>query len=429
MTRVLAAALALMLAVPACVSAEDVAYLTLTGKSKDYSSTVTAIKVPAEDNPVIVGENPLTGEPWEGEYRPVMTTIDMHPEAYPHWGVGSADLMFEMPIQKDGSTRGLALYMSEIPEGSGPVRSARIAAASIREMFDAPLIYYGMREAKATSVKDWWRKYHKEFWQKGKFDYPLIDLIQGRYNDGYYERVKDGHQNPHNVQANVNAVRDMSMEEADPVVFLFTDEGMVTDTKVNTITIPYKETSKAYVPSYLYDEEEGVYYRYNNGEQCVDALTYQPLTFANVILLRTSITWKGNPGAVIELVGQGTCEIFSNGYYQRGTWVRASSKKSNEEDSIDERFVFLDENGEEFKFMRGPTFISIMDNEQAVNIAAAGNVKIEGAKAGEAPKATPTPAPTRTPRPTRTPKPDSDAAEQQVETKNDGGDGDVSFGG
>ena len=93
--------------------------------------------------------------------------------------------------------------------------------------------------------------------------------------------------------------------------------------------------------------------------------------------------------------------------------------------------MFLDENGEELVLKRGSTFISIMDNEQEVDIAAAGDVKIEGAKAAPAPKATATPAPTRTPRPTRTPKPESGESTEQVETetKDDGGDGDVSFGG
>lgn len=429
MTRVLGAALALMLALPVGVNAEDVSYLTITASDKNYSTTVTAMKVPAEEHDVIEGENPLTGEVWEGEYKPVMTTIDLHPEAYPLWGVGSADFMFEMPIQKDGSTRGLALYMSEIPAGSGPVRSSRIAAASLREIFDAPFVYYGMRTVTSTSVKDWWRKYHSEFWSDGKFNYPLIDLMQGRYNKGYYERVKDGHQNPHNVMVDVSVIRDMATEEADPVVYLFSDEGLTSGVEVNSITIPYKETSPAYVPSYLYDEERGVYYRYNNGEQTVDGLTYQPVTFSNVILLRTDITWKGTPGAIIPLVGQGVCDIFINGYYQRGTWVRASSKKANEEDSLDERLIFLDENGEELVLKRGSTYVSIMDNEQEVNIAAVGDVKIEGAKAAPTPKATATPDPTRTPRPTRTPKPESGESTEQVEveTKDDGGDGDVSF--
>lgn len=428
MNRVLGAALALLLALPAGVNAEDVSYLTITGKDKDYSTTVTAIQVPVKDNPVIKGENPLTGEAWEGEYKPVMTTIDTHPEAYPLWGIGSADLMFEMPIQKDGSTRAVALYMSEMPEGSGPVRSARIAAASLREIFDAPLVFYGMRTVTSTSVKDWWRKYHKEYYTNGKFDYPLIDLMQGRYNEGYYQRYKDGHQNPHNVLADVTTIRDMATKESNPVVFLFSDDGLTSGTEVNSITIPYKNN---YVPAYLYDEGTGVYYRYNNGEQTVDGLTNQPVTFSNLILLRTDITWKGNPGAVIPLIGQGVCDIFINGYYQRGTWVRAGSKKADEASSIGERLVFLDENGEELVLKRGSTYISIMDNEQEVQIAAVGDVNIKGAKAAPAPKATATPAPTRTPRPTRTPKPDSGANTEAADATeaDESGDGDVSFGG
>ena len=47
-------------------------------------------------------------------------------------------------------------------------------------------------------------------------------------------------------------------------------------------------------------------------------------SFANVIVLRTDVTWYNNNNSrpVIQLVGQGTAEIFQNGKYIRGTWVR-----------------------------------------------------------------------------------------------------------
>lgn len=425
MKRLFSILMVALLLLPTVLVAEEMTYLTLTGKDKDYTTTVNAISLPVKENPVVSGENPLTGEAWSGTYSPIMTTVDTHPGAYPLWGISSADLFYEMPIQKDGSTRGLALYMGEIPAGSGPIRSARIAAASLREIWDAPFVYQGMRESKLTSVKDWWKEYRAEFWSSGRFQYPLVDLIQPRYNDTN-ERVADGHQAPHNVQVNLQAVLNSGKYESTPRPFLFSDEGFTSGAEVKSITIPYKETNPAYVPSYVYSEEEGVYYRYNNGELCLDGINNREVRVANVIVLRTSITWKGNPGAVIELVGQGTCEIFSNGRYQRGTWVRASSKKAKEDDSIAERMVFLDENGEELTLKRGKTFISIVDNLQEVNITAEGNVSIEGASAGKAPKATPTPAPTRTPRPTRTPKPDSgEAADVDVQ---EGEEGDVEFG-
>lgn len=58
----------------------------LTGAPEDYSKQVTAIAVPAADNPVIAGENPLTGEAWTGEYKPVMVSTALHPLGIPALG-------------------------------------------------------------------------------------------------------------------------------------------------------------------------------------------------------------------------------------------------------------------------------------------------------------------------------------------------------
>lgn len=61
---------------------------------------------------------PHYGEAFSGEYRPTLVSIDAHPAALPHWGVASADLIYEMPIQADGSTRELALFMGDYPDGA-----------------------------------------------------------------------------------------------------------------------------------------------------------------------------------------------------------------------------------------------------------------------------------------------------------------------
>ena len=139
--RWLAAAIAaLVLALPAGVLAEiDISQAGHTvsgtaqqlGAPQSYGSSRITVSVPA-DNPVQDGVNPITGEAYDGAYQPVLVNIDSHPNALPHWGVASADLIYELPIQRDGSTRQLALFMSEYPESAGPVRSARIPMCSLR---------------------------------------------------------------------------------------------------------------------------------------------------------------------------------------------------------------------------------------------------------------------------------------------------------
>ena len=120
---IIAAALILSLCAASFAVAEESYYLELPSKGIESSRNIT-VNIPQE-NPVVDGINPLTGEVWDGAYHPIGVNIDQHPEALPNWGVASADIIFEMPIQADGSTRAFALFMSDIPSFAGPVRSGR----------------------------------------------------------------------------------------------------------------------------------------------------------------------------------------------------------------------------------------------------------------------------------------------------------------
>ena len=119
-------ALCALLAVPAAAGAarddfdlsasgiSSSGYAQQLGAPKSYGSGKITLKMPKE-NPVAEGVNPITGEAFTGEYRPTLVSIDAHPAALPHWGAASADLIYEMPIQADGSTRELALFMGDCP--------------------------------------------------------------------------------------------------------------------------------------------------------------------------------------------------------------------------------------------------------------------------------------------------------------------------
>ena len=150
----LTAAAVCLLGVSAVAVAEDSYYLELPTKGVTSSRKIT-VDVPGE-NPVEDGVNPLTGESWYGNYYPILVNIDAHPEALPHWGVASADLIYEMPIQADGSTRALALFMGDYPDGAGPARPARVPMCSLREMRGAVFCLYGYQEGRHKhNMKDW----------------------------------------------------------------------------------------------------------------------------------------------------------------------------------------------------------------------------------------------------------------------------------
>ena len=382
------------------------------GKPESYGSEKIKVPVP-DENTAQSGINPITGESWQGEYRPGLVNIDSHPRALPHWGVASADLIYELPIQADGSTRQVALFMGEYPEIAGPVRSARIPMASLAEMWGAPYYFFGYQGG-TTSVKEWVQKYSAN----RKFSYPYTELMNKK-KGVWYNRTSDGnHVAPYNVTLIMDKVKEEYNVSPKTHAFLFDDTGLTRGERVNGVVIPYKTTSPAYLTAYQYNEATGLYDRYRNGEPYTDMLTGQGTSFANVIVIRTNVSFmNGNPSRpVIRLNGQGVCEIFQNGHYIRGTWVRNCSETKN----LNNRMIFLDENGNELPMKVGKTFIQIVDNEQPV--IAVSDEAIEGSiepqvqrlmigdgtnanSTKKRPKATRTPRPTRTPEPTATPEP------------------------
>ena len=408
---------ALLLALPALAADFSASGLTASGtaqqlgKAKDSGGKKITVRVPAE-NPVVDGESPLTGEPFSGDTNLVLANIDTHPRALPHWGVASADLIYELPIQADGSTRSLALFLTEHPDSVGPIRSARVPMASLREMWGGTYCFYGYQGGRdSNNVKDWVTANSA----RKKFAAP--EYLNGMTkNSQWFPRSSDqSHVAPYNVRMDMNAVLSGGTAEANLHPFIFTDEPLDRGEDVGGVIVSYKQTSPAYVSAYQYNEATGLYDRYRNGEPYIDGNTGEACAYANVIVLRTDISWaSGNPSRpVIRLNGQGVCEIFQSGKYIRGTWVRDCTETKN----LKNRMVFLDENGDELPMQRGKTFIQIVDNGQPVVVLAdqriEGSVEPQeqrltigtGAAKTSKPRATRTPKPTATPAPTATPEP------------------------
>ena len=339
-------------------------YAQQLGAPKSYGSEKLSVKMPKE-NGMQDGVNPITGEAFSGDYRPTLITVDSHPAALPNWGVGSADLIYEMPIQADGSTRQLALFMGEYPaEGAGPVRSARVPMCSLREMWGGVFCFYGYQGGRdKNNMKDWIEANSSV----KKLKYPYLNGISK--NTGWFQRTSDGgHVGPHNVRLNMSEVEADYRESPTPHPFVFSETGLERGEDVNGIVINYKVTNDAYRTAYEYNASTGLFERYRNGAPYIDGNNGEVCAYANVIVLRTDVSWSsGNPSRpVIRLNGQGVAEIFQNGKYIRGTWARdcSATKKLNN------RMVFFDENGEELPMKVGKTFIQIVDNEQPVVVVA-----------------------------------------------------------
>ncbi|EKP94975.1 DUF3048 domain-containing protein [Thermaerobacter subterraneus] len=99
---------------------------------------------PAPTPPAAV--NPLTGLPLDDpallEQRPILASIDNHPDARPQAGLAAADLVYEVPAE-GGITRLLALFVTQRPERVGPVRSSRHYFLDLAAEWDALYVHAG----------------------------------------------------------------------------------------------------------------------------------------------------------------------------------------------------------------------------------------------------------------------------------------------
>lgn len=309
------------------------------------------------DNPVIPGESPTTGLPSSNSvYLPILSQIDNNLDAIPQWGISLADIMYELPIQGQGWTRLTALFSDQYPEEAGPVRSGRVMHADLREEWDAALVHYGKQEAPGSNMKEIMSKYGVT--AKGL----AIDGIGNKYKD-YFSRVRY-HAAPHNVSAYIANIKDLLMPDNYPFPvrpFKFTDDTNYGGSSAQQFSVIHKK-NKDTSSTFIYDTSLNGYQRYVQTGAYYDYLNpTEVLVYNNVIVQRTKLTFNNssmNP-LLPDVVGSGAADIFLAGQYIAGAWSR---------DSLTNRTIFYDQNGNELALQRGKSWIIMCDVDTEIAI-------------------------------------------------------------
>lgn len=326
-------------------------------------------------NEVVEGVSPTTGLPLDelerpegfaglavtGRYMPMLVQIDNADGGVGDrapWGSTYADVVYESPLHRNGDTRISFLFSDLIPNSVGPVRSARVGHAYLREEWDAGFLYYGGQTRKGSSIEEVFKETGAK--KKGVLFSGIVG--EGKPWKKYYTR-RSGLAGPHNVDANVAAMSDLIDASFTPPnhAFLFTDELPTTGEAADVMTITWGKPM--YNSRFVYDADSNLYFRYmldKNGEEIPyeDYDTQEQLTFANVIVQHTSVTWNHSSDApVTKHIGEGNADIFMGGRYIAGYWKRPD---------VSSRTVFYDAEGNEIALQRGKTFISILPEEGTV---------------------------------------------------------------
>ncbi|HSK68674.1 MAG TPA: DUF3048 domain-containing protein, partial [Candidatus Limnocylindria bacterium] len=299
-------------------------------------------------NPAVPGMSPTTGLPVGTQpYVPILMQIDNNFGALPHWGVLHADIMYELPVAGGGLTRLTALFSDRHPSQAGPVRSARLMHADLREEWDALFIHFGEQTTEGSNFQQAVRDYGAN--KKGL----VIDGIGNKYAS-YFTRTRY-HGAPHNVSVDLKGFFDLMVQGGYQFPlrpFLFEDGVTPAGPDAVKISVIHKE-NEATAATYLYDVNRREYLRFTGKGIYQDLLSPQEtLAYANVIVQRTKLAFNrrsSNP-LLPEVVGSGAADIFIGGKYVAGAWSRATAQS---------RTVFLDAQGKEIVLQPGRTWIVI----------------------------------------------------------------------
>ena len=311
-----------------------------------------------------------------GRYLPVLVQIDNADGGIGYegskatgnrapWGVQYSDVIYETALYKQGNTRLTFLFSDIVPDEVGPCRSARLFHAWLREEWDCAFAFYGQQEYTATNVPAEFKKYGADEKANGLLLWSGTVGTNHPWKQYYDSYTKKQLAKPHHVSANIAGM--LSLVPADFVpanhTWLFTNrEPDGDDAEVIYVNWGIGDLS-VYNSILEWDEDEECYYRYmmdkNGKEHIYTSLKTKyddpvEVTFNNIIIQFVQMEWARTDAPNPTVLGTGNADYFMGGKHMAGVWNR---------DTMAERTVFYDEDGEEIKLQPGRTLIIVMDYE------------------------------------------------------------------
>lgn len=334
----------------------------------ELEQTTVAETVTEETTTEKVTEEETTADPREGlvqslltgEYvdeetaskRPLAVMINNIVNANPQSGIGSAGVIYEAPVE-GGITRLMAIFEDySSVERIGSVRSCRIYYCYFALEFDAIYAHYGQS------------KYALSFVQSSS-----IDNV-GSYGTGASAYYRDSSiSSPHNVFFDPEDMAetieslgyDTEYDDDYEGKFVFAeDEDEITlddGTAANTVYPGYSVNN----PYFVYNEETGLYERYQYGSAHVDKTTGEQLTCKNIIIQCVASTYyDDNKSLSLTLTGTGS------GYYITGGKAVSVTWKKESETGITR---YYDSSGDEITLNIGKTWVLIVQSSQSSSIS------------------------------------------------------------
>ncbi|XXM72098.1 DUF3048 domain-containing protein [Lysinibacillus sphaericus] len=324
--------------------------LTLAACSSDKEAGKKPAKeeaAPANESVenVMKFQSPLTGKEMKEEStdRAVAVMVNNHPKARPQSGLSKADIVYELLAEGD-VTRFLAIFQSRQPENIGPVRSARDYYIDLAKGYDSLYIAHGYSpDAKAML-------------ESGE-----IDHLNGIRYDGTLFKRADFRKAPHNSYISYENIKKgakengFSMESPpEPLQFASKDTSAAGEDAAS-IMISYFN-NPLFDVVYEYNEDEGKYERYSNGEQTVDYETEDPVLLENILIAEAPHKIIDSAGRRdIDLESGGNAYLLQDGKLREVKWENTDGR------------ILPYEDGKQVPLRKGATWINIIPDSPGLS--------------------------------------------------------------
>jgi hypothetical protein len=309
----------------------------------------------------------LTGE-WKDtsvvNRRSMAVMVGNNSQLLPQYGISLASIIYEAPVE--GRISRLMLFIEDYDdlERVGPVRSSRDYFVYEAMAYDAIYCNWGLAVP-----------YVEELLASNRID-NISQALAGIHNPSSeaFDRVSrpgyateytgymfiDGYNAAVERHGYEPEYRD-SFEQA----FTFANDGHTAAYEsYEDATMIYpggSESNKggygSHKPWFDYNEEDGLYYRYQFNEEHIDEMNGEQVAVRNVIFkICHGEVRDQNDYLAFGVHGEGKAVIFTNGKVIEGVWKRPSDSAAN---------MFYDENGNEIVFNQGKTWICNIWEEYA----------------------------------------------------------------
>ena len=330
------------------VVAEIITATTTTVATTTTPETTTTPVTTPEPEPEPMGEyNNLTGEMTLSSEavgkRPVAVMVNNITYSLPQYGTYDADIMYECLVE-GGITRLMAVYSdyTAVPDVCS-IRSCRYYYPMLAMGHDAIYFHYGLDKTVAAETLDRLDTDHFD----GGYWSDAFPADKDRLNDYSREHTifLDGDKIPKLIK-NRGMRIDLS-EEYNKSAFKFKDEASQIGGKSCVeaeIDFSYADYSTS-----KYNEENGTYVKFHNGEKHMDSRAEKQLEYTNIFCLETTTEIINTKNNLISVDLEG-----GRGYYiSKGEIVAINWSRETETSPI----LFTDTDGNELEVNPGKSYI------------------------------------------------------------------------